>query len=104
VATVYASLSEHEGFCVPLLEAMAFDVPVVAYDAGAVAETLDGAGVLLQDKSPSDIAALVHRLVRDTGLREAVLAGQRRRMDRQRAAGPGARLLRALEPVLELST
>ena len=45
-ADVYVSLSEHEGFCVPLVEAMAADVPVLAYAAGAVPETLGGAGVL----------------------------------------------------------
>src|SRR6266576_2335507 len=49
-AAVYVSLSEHEGFCVPLLEAMAADVPVLAYAAAAVPETLGGAGVLFQPK------------------------------------------------------
>ena len=49
-ADVYVSLSEHEGFCVPLVEAMAADVPVLAYSAGAVAETLGGAGVLFAPK------------------------------------------------------
>ena len=49
-ADVYVSLSEHEGFCVPLVEAMAADVPVLAYAAGAVPETLGGAGVLFAPK------------------------------------------------------
>src|SRR4029077_16961596 len=44
-AAVYISLSEHEGFCVPLVEAMATDVPVLAYAAGAVPDTLGGARV-----------------------------------------------------------
>ena len=43
-ADAYVSLSEHEGFCVPLVESMAMDVPVLAYAAGAVPETLGGAG------------------------------------------------------------
>ena len=51
-ADAYVSLSEHEGFCVPLVEAMATDVPVVAYAAGAVPETLGGAGLLF---SPKDL-------------------------------------------------
>ena len=51
-AHVYLSLSEHEGFCVPLVEAMATDVPILAYGAGAVPETLGGAGVTF---SPKDL-------------------------------------------------
>ena len=49
-ARVYLSLSEHEGFCVPLLEAMAADVPVLAYASTAVPDTLGGAGVLFRSQ------------------------------------------------------
>jgi glycosyltransferase involved in cell wall biosynthesis len=101
VATVYASLSEHEGFCVPLLEAMAFGLPVVAYDAGAVGETLDGAGVLLKDKRPDEIAGLFRRLVRDPAVRAAILAGQQRRLAAVRATDVGARLLEQIRPLVE---
>jgi glycosyltransferase involved in cell wall biosynthesis len=101
VGTVYVSVSEHEGFCVPLLEAMAFGLPVVAYDAGAVAETLGGAGVLLKDKRPHEVAALLGRLATDPAVRAPVLAGQRRRLDEVRAVNVGARLLAALRPVID---
>src|SRR5204863_6490702 len=50
-AAVYISLSEHEGFCVPLVEAMAADVPVLAYSAAAVPDTLGGAGVQVAPKA-----------------------------------------------------
>ncbi|HUG53163.1 MAG TPA: glycosyltransferase family 4 protein [Vicinamibacteria bacterium] len=100
VASVYVSLSEHEGFCAPLLEAMAFGVPVVAYDAGAVAETLAGAGVLLRDKTPDTVAALLHQVVADPALRGPVLAGQERRLARARDADFGSVLLSGLGPVL----
>ena len=49
-SSVYVSLSEHEGFCVPLVEAMAMDVPVLAYSAAAVPDTLGGAGVQFAPK------------------------------------------------------
>jgi L-malate glycosyltransferase len=101
VGTVYASLSEHEGFCVPLLEAMAFGLPVMAYDAGAVAETLDGAGVLLKDKRPDEIAGLLRRIVRDPAVRTKILAGQQRRLEAVRATDVGARLLDQIRPLLE---
>jgi glycosyltransferase involved in cell wall biosynthesis len=79
-ASVFVSASEHEGFSVPLLEAMAFDLPVVAYAAGAVPDTLDGAGLLLRHKDPLAWAAVVDRVIRDGALRTALSANGRRRL------------------------
>lgn len=76
----YVSLSEHEGFCVPLVEAMAADVPVVAYAAGAVPETLGGAGLLFAPKDLEVAAELLGTVVYDRGVRAGVLQGQRRRL------------------------
>ncbi len=101
LADVFLCLSEHEGFCVPLLEAMHFGVPVVAYDAGAVAETLRGGGVLLREKPVELVAELVSRLLKDAALREQVLAGQRRAIAGAHATDFGALLLDRLRPVLE---
>ena len=79
-ARVYVSLSEHEGFCVPLLEAMAADVPVLAYAAGAVSETLGGAGVTFAPKDLEFAAELLGELAYDDDLRARVIAGQRARL------------------------
>ena len=100
VADAFVCMSEHEGFCVPLLEAMSFGVPVLAYDAGAVAETMDGGGVLLKDKRPEVAAEIVHAVVKDDALRAAVLATQERTLGRFREQDARARLLYALAPVL----
>ena len=78
-AHAYLSLSEHEGFCLPLIEAMAADVPVLAYGAAAVPETLGGAGVCFTPKDLEWAAELLGMLVYDEELRAAVIAGQRRR-------------------------
>jgi glycosyltransferase involved in cell wall biosynthesis len=78
-AHAYVSLSEHEGFCVPLIEAMAMDVPVLAYAAAAVPETLGGAGISFAPKDLEQAAELLGSLVYDEPVRQAVLAGQRRR-------------------------
>jgi glycosyltransferase involved in cell wall biosynthesis len=78
-AHAYVSLSEHEGFCAPLVEAMAMDVPVLAYGAAAVPETLGGAGVSFAPKDLEVAAEWLGRLVYDQALRDAVLDGQRRR-------------------------
>jgi L-malate glycosyltransferase len=80
-ADVYVSLSEHEGFCVPLVEAMAADVPVLAYAAGAVPETLGGAGVLFSPKDLELAAEAMAMLVYDRRFRDTVIAGQRQRLE-----------------------
>ena len=79
-AAVYVTLSEHEGFCVPLLEAMAADVPVLAYAAGAVPDTLGGAGVSFAPKDFEFAAELLGELAFDDDVRAAVVAGQRQRL------------------------
>jgi len=79
-AHAYVSLSEHEGFCAPLVEAMAMDVPVLAYAEAAVPETLGGAGLSFAPKDLEYAAELLGSLIYDEPVREGVLAGQRRRV------------------------
>jgi glycosyltransferase involved in cell wall biosynthesis len=100
VADLLLSLSEHEGFCVPLLEAMLFSVPVIALDRGAVGETLEGAGLLLRGNDPHVVAGLMGEVLMGGELRQAVLGSQARRVSALRAADPGEGLLKSLSPVL----
>lgn len=79
-ADVFVCLSEHEGYCVPLVEAMRAGLPVVAYDAGAVAETLGGAGVLVRTLDPLIVAEVVHRVAADADLRAKIVARQHERV------------------------
>jgi glycosyltransferase involved in cell wall biosynthesis len=90
---VFLSMSEHEGFCLPLVESMVFDLPIVAYDAAAVPFTLDGAGVLVGTKRPDRVAELVARVAGDEDLRRRIIEGQRRRLERFRAMDLGGSLL-----------
>lgn len=101
LADVFLCLSEHEGFCVPLVEAMRFGVPVLAYDAGAVRDTLRSGGLLLKDKQPQEVAGLIDALVRDAALRQAMLATQTQALAVIRATDFGALLLERLAPVLD---
>jgi glycosyltransferase involved in cell wall biosynthesis len=80
LADVFLCLSEHEGFCVPLLEAMHHEVPIIAYAAAAVPDTLGDAGILVARKDYPAIAELAHLLVVDQDLRDAVLRRQRQRL------------------------
>jgi L-malate glycosyltransferase len=95
-ASVFACASEHEGFCVPLLEAMSFSVPIVAYAAGAVPETLDGAGLLTSTKDPLVWAAMLHRVICDEPLRDALVSAGHRRL----ADFDGARITARLKTAL----
>jgi L-malate glycosyltransferase len=95
-AAVYLSMSEHEGFCVPLVEAMAADVPVLAYAAAAVPDTLGGAGVQFAPKDLEVAAEVLGRLAFDDRLRADVIAGQRRRL----AAFGDERITRELTTLL----
>ena len=76
----YLCMSEHEGFCVPLVEAMHFGLPVIAYDACAVAETLGDGGILLQQKAPEKVAELMHLLVTDSKIRGELISRGRKRV------------------------
>jgi glycosyltransferase involved in cell wall biosynthesis len=78
VGDVFLSLSEHEGFCAPLLEAFRFGIPVMAFDAGAVPDTMSGAGVLIREKHFEEIAEMAHQLVHDDEMRRRVIDSQDR--------------------------
>lgn len=80
LADVFVCMSEHEGFCKPLVESMYFDVPIVAYDATAVPYTLGGAGILVKEKRYDVVAETIHLLVTDANLRQRIIAGQRERL------------------------
>ncbi|MDH6102764.1 glycosyltransferase family 4 protein [Umezakia ovalisporum] len=81
-AHLFWSMSEHEGFCVPLVEAMWFDIPILAYASTAVPETLAEGGILFTTKEDLiAVAALAKILVGDGGLRAKVINAQRRRIN-----------------------
>ncbi len=99
-ARVFLCMSEHEGFCIPLVEALVHRVPILAYAAAAVPETLAGAGVLFAEKSFPAVAEMLARLAQPGALREAVLAGQDTRLKQFRGRDLAAELRRHLAPVL----
>ncbi len=79
-AHLFWSMSEHEGFCVPLVEAMWFDVPVLAFASSAIPETMGNAGLLFFGKQdPAGLAAQALELARDPATRWRIIEGQRER-------------------------
>ena len=95
-ADLYVSLSHHEGFGVPLVEAMVHQIPVLAWPAGAVPYTLDGAGELLMDRSPAVVAEAMLRFATDTMRRNTVVERQSRSLERFRLKRHIPQLLVAL--------
>lgn len=73
---IFLCMSEHEGFCVPLVEAMAFGIPVLAFSAAAIPYTLGNAGILLHRKDYAHIAELINIIITDTALREKIVKNQ----------------------------
>jgi len=96
-SSVYISMSEHEGFCVPLVEAMAADLPILAYSCAAIPDTLGGAGIQFAPKDFEHAAELLGMLAFDDGLRASVIEGQRRRLVHFSAARVDAEVRRLLE-------
>lgn len=92
-ADCYLSMSEHEGFGVPLLEAFFRRVPVAAFAAGAVEETMNGGGVLLRDKDFIRTAAAVDRMVEDRELREKIQNRQIQALQKYKLKNTGSILL-----------
>lgn len=98
-ADAYVSLSVHEGFGVPLLEAMRASVPVVALRAGAVPVTLGEAGLLLERTEPVLVAASVHRVLADGDLRARLAEVGHRQVAAHTLAGSGQRAIDAIATV-----
>ncbi|MFY0521846.1 glycosyltransferase [Archangium gephyra] len=101
VATAYLSMSQHEGFGVPLLEAMYRGVPVVAYGAAAVPETMAGAGLATLSGDPVEVAQLLAVLERQPTLRSRVVEAQRARLHGLEQDTVAAAVREALRPLLE---
>ena len=80
IADLFLLMSEHEGFCVPIAEAMFFDVPIVAYESCAVPDTLGGSGCLVKEKNYSEIAKKMNEILSDETKKKAIIEGQQKRL------------------------
>jgi glycosyltransferase involved in cell wall biosynthesis len=100
VADLFLCASEHEGFCVPIVEAFYKRVPVLAYAATAVPATMDGGGVLFETKDPLDVARLMEAVLDDERIYDAVLRSQDAALQRLRGRDFGGTLLRFVNDTL----
>jgi len=96
-ASAFVCMSEHEGFCIPLVEAMIFELPIFAFDQPAVAETMGGCGVLFRRKDFQSLARTIRRVLTSTDTLDRVLAGQRDRLKQIQEEANGRKVLDILD-------
>ena len=101
VADLFLCASEHEGFCVPLVEAFYKRVPVLAYAATAVPATMDGAGVLYETRDPAEVARLMDAILSDIDIEERIVASQDAALDRLRRKDFAGTLRRFVDGLLQ---
>lgn len=99
-ADLFLCMSEHEGFGVPLLEAMTMGVPVLAYDSSAISEVMDGAGIITDDKNYAYIGAMINEVISDASLRERIIERQNRRIKKAQDANPNQLLLKIVKELV----
>lgn len=99
LADIFLCMSEHEGFCVPLVEAMYFGIPIVAYAAAAIPETLGGGGILLPEKNPEIAAQAIRRIFADETLREKIRIGQKQQLEIFSYAAVASKMRKCLENI-----
>jgi glycosyltransferase involved in cell wall biosynthesis len=80
IADVFLCMSEHEGFCVPLVESMFFNIPIIAYNSTAVPYTLENSGILVKEKRYDEIAEFIDVIINDDDLKMKIIEKQRIRL------------------------
>lgn len=95
-ADLFLCMSEHEGFCVPLVEAMFFRIPIVAYNCCAIEETLGGGGLLINEKKPEECAALMNWIIQNPEAQSYFKAKQEKRLENLSEENVGKEILRLI--------
>jgi len=101
LADIFVSMSEHEGFCVPLVESMFFKIPIIAYNCAAIPYTLGDAGILINHKNIEKIAELCYLAARDEEFRKKIIERQNKRLEYFSLRNTKKRLFNFLNEVLQ---
>ena len=80
ISDIFLCMSEHEGFCIPLVEAMYFELPIVAFNSSAIPDTLGGSGILLNHKKFAEIAEIIDLIISNKSLKEEIISKQKNRL------------------------
>ena len=100
-AHLFLCMSEHEGFCVPVIEAMSHQIPIVAFASSAVGETLGDGGVLIKDKSPDTVAQEIHTVLSDEAFAQELRRRQLKNMERFSPERVSKQLINIIKLIME---
>jgi len=100
VSDIFITMSEHEGFCLPLLEAMYYQLPILAYNSTAIPYTLGKAGILIEEKRYGEIAEIIDIIITDGQLKETMRARGREQLKTYDKERTGNLLKSYLEPII----
>ncbi len=81
IADLFLCMSEHEGFCVPLVESMFFKVPILAYASSAIPSTLSGSSILVKEKDYKCIAGMMDYIIENTDFQQKIIVKQNERLE-----------------------
>lgn len=82
IADVFVCMSEHEGFCIPLLESMYFEIPTIAYESTAITSTMGEAGILIQEKDFKYISKLIYEILKNSSINSKIITAQLDRINK----------------------
>jgi glycosyltransferase involved in cell wall biosynthesis len=99
-ADAFLCMSEHEGFCIPLIEGMLHNIPVLAHASAAIPETMDGAGILISERNYELAAELLNQLISNQPLHDAILKKQTARIERYQKRDLQAELKQHLDRLI----
>ncbi len=99
LADVYLSMSEHEGFCLPVIESFKMDVPVVAYDAGAIRQTVGNGGLIFDSKDPEKVAGTLEYVINNKKTKDKLITAGREKLREYSLASHPSKLLDLLKSV-----
>lgn len=100
-ADVFVCMSEHEGFCIPLLEAMYFEKPIIAYSAAAVPDTMGAGTMVISEKNPMEVAGLIDYLLKKPELQKKLIENQNERLSDFRSEKTEKRFSELIEEIIQ---
>ena len=97
ISDLFLCMSEHEGFCVPLVESMYFNIPILAYNSSAIKETLGGSGILVNKKNYLMIAELINQIIENKELKEQIIQNQKKQLNNYKLVNVEKKFLEIIE-------
>jgi len=97
ISDIFLTTSEHEGFCLPLVESMIFSLPIIAYNSTAIPYTLDGSGLVVNSKNPALVGELIYEIWKNKELNDKIVSSQHKRLGKIKSECKAENFLKLLK-------